>query len=170
MNVVVIIVALVTLAVGVLESQIRNKIDIDIDGDSEISEDTEKPETPEPAETPESAETPEPQPEADRPLDEAETSTNPGELSSYFYTGATKTGETSNSLNLESSDNPQKITDWYKEKIRGSGMNVKSFVQTSTNGEILNKLAGANSELEVNIEISKAADESQVQIKVTLEQ
>lgn len=66
----------------------------------------------------------------------------------------------------ESTDDPKKITDWYKDKIKSIGMKATSFVQTNTNGNILNKLVGANQNQEVKIEISKQNNNVLVKIVV----
>jgi len=50
------------------------------------------------------------------------------------------------------------------------GMNAKSFVQTNTNGNILNKLVSANGETKVSIEISKNGSEAQTKISINISQ
>ena len=72
-------------------------------------------------------------------------------------------------LKIQSFDDSSRITDWYKEKITSLNMKAKSFVQTSSNRNILNKLAGANSLLKVNVEISKKNSDSKTEITVYLE-
>ena len=52
-------------------------------------------------------------------------------------------------------DNYEKILQKYKDKIKEKGMSVTSFVTTSANGNILNKLSGASGNEEVNIEIKR---------------
>lgn len=71
-----------------------------------------------------------------------------------------------NNLVLNSTDNPQVITDWYKNEITAKGFTTTSFVQTNTNGEILNKLVGSNGNKEVRVEISKEANNPAVVIKI----
>jgi len=68
---------------------------------------------------------------------------------------------------LESSDSTQQITDWYKSYIQNNQMNTTSFVTTNTNGNILNKLAGAGNGKEITVEISKQANEVITKIKIT---
>ena len=68
-----------------------------------------------------------------------------------------------------SSDDPKIITDWYKNKINALGLNAKSFVQTSTNGNVLNKLAADNGALSVTVEITKSAADTQTTILVVLD-
>lgn len=83
-----------------------------------------------------------------------------------IYSDSIKTKQENSNLELESLDDTQKITDWYKEKIRGMGMNAKSFVQTKANGKVLNKLVGSNGKKEIRVEISKENNQSTVKISV----
>ena len=57
---------------------------------------------------------------------------------SLKYPNSQKIGQEDGALFLESFDPPKVISDWYKEKIKSMGMRAKSFVQTSTNGNVLN--------------------------------
>lgn len=66
----------------------------------------------------------------------------------------------------ESTDPPDQITNWYKEKIKSMNMNAKSFVSTNTNGNILNKLVGVSGNNEIRVEISKNKNSSLVKIKI----
>jgi len=66
----------------------------------------------------------------------------------------------------KSGDDPGVITNWYKNKIEALGMNTKSFVQTNTNGQVLNKLVAANDNIKVSVEISKSPSDSQALILV----
>lgn len=90
-------------------------------------------------------------------------------LDVFLYPNSKLTKKEGNTLTLESSDSPQRITDWYKEKIKSLGMSAKSFVQTSTNGNVLNKLAGSDGTVEVNAEIKKQNNESQATITVSVQ-
>jgi len=67
---------------------------------------------------------------------------------------------------FESTDHPKKITDWYKNKIKAMNMSVTSFVQTSTNDNVLNKLVGADGNREVRVEINKNNNSQAVNISV----
>ncbi|KKR30476.1 hypothetical protein A2715_04400 [Candidatus Woesebacteria bacterium RIFCSPHIGHO2_01_FULL_39_32] len=88
-------------------------------------------------------------------------------IEDYTYPGATITSTSANTLTLESQGNVDAITDWYKDKIQSTGMNVKTFVVTKANDNVLNKLGGSNSDQEVNVEIEKKFGESKVLIRVT---
>lgn len=89
-----------------------------------------------------------------------------GIKSSLFYPGASIISQSSNEFVLQSSDSPDTITPWYKEKIKSMGMSSKSFVTTKTNGNVLNKLVGADGKNEIRVEISKQANESITVIKL----
>ena len=85
---------------------------------------------------------------------------------SFFYPGSTvKSHEGSVSI-MVSNDNVDVVTNWYKDKIKSLGMNVTSFVVTKTNGNVLNKLAGASSTSKVEVEIRKVATNTEVTITV----
>ena len=86
----------------------------------------------------------------------------------YKYPNSQIVSSTSTSMSLESSDNSDSITDWYKGKINSLGMNVKTFVTTSANEKVLNRLVGADGVKEINIEISKEDSQSIVKISITI--
>lgn len=87
-------------------------------------------------------------------------------LSEFYYPNASQISGDNKSLNLQSGDNPDSITNWYKDKIRSLGMNAKSFVTTKTNDNVLNKLAGAGGGKEIKVEISKKSNETLTKISV----
>ena len=87
-------------------------------------------------------------------------------LESYKYPNSVVVGDSEKTLTLQSQDSSNTITDWYKDKIINEGMNVKTFVKTSANNKILNKLTGVREGEEVNVEIRKEPDESVVYITV----
>lgn len=84
----------------------------------------------------------------------------------FKYPNSTIISQNGNEIVYESTDDPKKITDWYKDKINSVGMKATSFVQTSTNGNILNKLVGANANKKVSVEISKQNNNAVVRIVV----
>lgn len=97
------------------------------------------------------------------------TQTNNLGIDEWIYPGASVTSKSGASLSLETGDNTESVTDWYKEKVREKGFNAKSFVTTKTNDNVLNKLSGAKEGQEVLIEIKKAPSETSAKITVTLE-
>lgn len=54
----------------------------------------------------------------------------------------------------------------YKDKIRSTGTNIKTFVVTKANDNFLNKLVGANADEEVSVEIEQKAGDSKVFVEV----
>ena len=91
------------------------------------------------------------------------------DLGKYRYPGATVIVSSSTTLVLESSENPDPITDWYKEVINSDGLNVTSFVVTKTNDNVLNKLVGADGVREIKVEIKKDSGDSMVKIEVAVD-
>lgn len=89
-------------------------------------------------------------------------------LSSFKYPNSSVVSSPQGSLKLESNDSADNITDWYKEKIKGQGMSVTSFVTTKTNDNVLNKLVGADGQKEIRVEIKKSTGSSLVEIEVSL--
>ena len=89
------------------------------------------------------------------------------DINEYIYPGSVIISSNGSTLKLTSSDNPDTITQWYKEKIKSAGMNVNSFVTTKTNGNVLNKLSAADGTTDIKVEIKKQASGSKVEISVT---
>ncbi|OGG03275.1 hypothetical protein A2W14_00345 [Candidatus Gottesmanbacteria bacterium RBG_16_37_8] len=91
---------------------------------------------------------------------------NESNNNTLIYPNSTVISETGNLIVLQNNDDPQTITDWYKQKIESLNLNAKSYVVTNANGNVLNKLVGASGNMEVRVEIIKKASESIVEIKV----
>ncbi len=94
--------------------------------------------------------------------------TSNSEINSYKYPNAQVVSSSGNSLELSTTDDSDTVTSWYKDKISESGMNVKSFVTTKTNDNVLNKLVGASGEVEIRVDIEKKSGESEVIITVLI--
>ena len=92
-----------------------------------------------------------------------------GIIFSYKYPNSEVASSNNSELKLYSTDSENIITDWYKEKIKESGMNVRTFVVTRTGGSVLNKLVGGDGESELRVEISKNPDDPEVEISVFFE-
>lgn len=95
--------------------------------------------------------------------------TSNAEISQFVYPGATINSQTNTTLKLSTTASPNDVTPWYKNKMSELKMNARSIAATNTNGNVLNKLAGASSKLEVEIEIKKSASESTTHIDVKLQ-
>lgn len=72
-------------------------------------------------------------------------------------------------LTIRSSDSADQITSWYKQKLTSLGLGVSSFVQTSTNDNVLNKLVVAGNGLEYQIEISKESGQDTVEVQIVIQ-
>ena len=92
------------------------------------------------------------------------TTTGSGE---FTYPNSSKASGDSSTFVLKSSDAPKTITDWYKNRISEAGMKATSFVQTSTNGNVLNSLVGSGNGYEVRVEIKKSSGNPEVIISVS---
>ena len=88
-------------------------------------------------------------------------------INNFIYPNSSNITGDENLLSMESLDQPQIITDWYKEKIKAMGMKATTFVQTTTNGNVLNKLAGANNSFGIVVEIKKGKDDTKTSIRLT---
>lgn len=96
-------------------------------------------------------------------------STNSGQnINGYKYPNSSVKEENETKLFLESGDDSNVITNWYKDKLKNQNMNVNSFVATNTNGNVLNKLVSANGEARVSIEISKKNNQASVEIIINI--
>jgi Tfp pilus assembly protein PilX len=89
-------------------------------------------------------------------------------LIDFKYPSSNQISGSQNRLELESSGDSSVITNWYKEKIKSLGYKSKSFVQTSSNGYILNKLVGASGSSEIRVQIEKSSSSGIVKIVVDL--
>lgn len=88
-------------------------------------------------------------------------------LDNFIYPNATIQSKSDTDIMLTSTDNTSTITSWYKTQIKNSGMNATSTVQTSTNDNIQNVLAGSSDTAHVHIEITKTASNSVTNIHVS---
>lgn len=87
-------------------------------------------------------------------------------LGDYIFANAKIIRRTSARIEMESTADASEITNWYKEKIKSSNFNAKSFTQTNTNGTILNKLSAAKPGEKLDITIKKDQNGSIVTITV----
>lgn len=98
---------------------------------------------------------------------ESNVGTNTG-IESLIYPGAKVISKSSTDLTLESSANDQAVTNWYKNEIKKLGYQVTSFVVTTTNGNVLNKLAASNNSSNLQVEIQKTAGTAVTKIQISL--
>jgi len=88
-------------------------------------------------------------------------------INSFVYPGSEVKIIEINKVEMQSKSDPQVITDWYKEKIRGLGMRVNSFIQTNANGNVLNRLVSQNAEFKIDINITRKSNEENTRIEVS---
>lgn len=91
----------------------------------------------------------------------------PVSLKEYVYPNSRELKSNSKGFVLESSDSAQLITDWYKNKINSLEFNARSFTQTNTNGEILNKISAAKPG--ENLEVTIKKDQTTSKVKITVD-
>ncbi|MBI2074493.1 MAG: hypothetical protein HYT83_01505 [Candidatus Levybacteria bacterium] len=88
-------------------------------------------------------------------------------IDKFQYPGSEVLEKDNATLYLESQDDAQKITDWYRQKIKSIGMNA-TFIQTKDDGNILNKLRGANLEKKIEVKILTQNNRSATKINVII--
>lgn len=91
-----------------------------------------------------------------------------GSINEYLYPNAKVINISSQRATLESTDSEDAVSNWYKEKINDKVMRATAFVQTSTNGNVVNKLAGAKENYKVAVEIKKVPNQSITKITVVV--
>jgi hypothetical protein len=78
-----------------------------------------------------------------------------GDLTQFVYPGAVIISQSTDQLRLSTGDDADTVTNWYEQKIKAGGANIKSFVKTNTNGNVNNSLSGSGGNLAVNVNIKK---------------
>jgi hypothetical protein len=86
--------------------------------------------------------------------------------SGFIYPNAQVLENTGSRLRMTTTDPTDKVTEWYQSSFRNQGMKTTSFVKTKTNGNVVNKLAGASSGLQATVEITQSNNQP-VNIVVT---
>jgi hypothetical protein len=89
-------------------------------------------------------------------------------MDDWQYSSSTKAGSEGETTVYQSNDDPDMITNWYKDRITNLNMSVKNFITTKNNEQVLNKLETAQNNQKVSIEISKNPGNSQTKIKVLI--
>jgi len=81
------------------------------------------------------------------------------------YPGSTIISQSNSHLSLTTSADPQTVTDWYQDTIRSQNYSVNSFVKTTVNSQVQNKLSGSDGNQKISITITNP---SQTRIEITL--
>lgn len=74
--------------------------------------------------------------------------------------------KSSTTLKELSSDNPQQITNWYKDKFKHLNLSTNTAVVTETNSSVSNLLAGSLKEQTITVKINKLPDSQITNIEV----
>ncbi len=69
-------------------------------------------------------------------------------------------------LIMNSADNPKQITDWYREKVKLTGLSTTRYDTTATNDHIYNVLVGTNKTVEIEIIIERLSTTDATNITV----
>ncbi len=86
--------------------------------------------------------------------------------SGWVYPGAQVIRTTP--LSLTSSADQKVVTDWYKARIKAEGYNTTSFIVTSTNDKIYNKLVAAKNNQKIEVIITRDTNSDPLSISVSI--
>ena len=86
--------------------------------------------------------------------------------SAWIYPSAMIITNSKSAISLLVEGDVNTITDWYKQRIEDTNMNVKTFVKTNTNGKVINELVRARAGEEIRVEINQNPGEK-VKIEVS---
>jgi hypothetical protein len=89
-------------------------------------------------------------------------------ISEFQYPGATVISSSATSLVLRSGDDPQKISNWYQEKIEARKMSAVSFISNNVNNSISNKLVGEEDGQRISVDITRESGASETEIEVKI--
>lgn len=84
----------------------------------------------------------------------------------FKYPNSNVVAENNEELFLKSTDDPELITNWYKALIKNFSMNIRNFLQTKTNGNVLNRLSAENKRREIDVDIAKQSNSREVEIRI----
>lgn len=86
----------------------------------------------------------------------------------FQYPNAEVTKIEKEKVSMETTDTPEQVTAWYKAKIVATNMRQRTTVQTSTNGEVLNKLSAVKEDISVTVEIRREENSEKTKIVVSV--
>ncbi|KKR50825.1 MAG: hypothetical protein UT87_C0011G0003 [Candidatus Levybacteria bacterium GW2011_GWC1_40_19] len=69
---------------------------------------------------------------------------------------------------LESSANPETITEWYKNQIEKAGLSVKSTVITDSNKNFLERISAMGFNQKIEVQIKRGANDMASEIKINI--
>ena len=71
-----------------------------------------------------------------------------------------------NAMVLQSGDNINVITNWYKKKLQNLNMTIQKSVKKQTKDNTFNKLVASDGKNQINVEISKRTTEKNTTINI----
>jgi len=92
---------------------------------------------------------------------------SPDQASGWVYPGSSVTS-LSPVLQMTVTADQKAVTDWYKSRIQTMGMNTTSFIVTSTNEKIYNKLVATGAGKKVDVIIERNSTNEPISVQVTL--
>lgn len=94
-------------------------------------------------------------------------SVQPETTTSLIYPNAHQLGSSGTGITLQSTDDPQIITNWYKNTIKTMRMNTTSVIENTVNGEVTNQINASGNGKNIKVQITKSSDEATVTIIVS---
>ncbi|OGH37811.1 MAG: hypothetical protein A2905_00170 [Candidatus Levybacteria bacterium RIFCSPLOWO2_01_FULL_36_10] len=87
-------------------------------------------------------------------------------LSGFKYQGSVLVDRSNNAMVLQSGDNINVITNWYKKKLQNLNMTIQKSVKKQTKDNTFNKLVASDGKNQINVEISKRTTEKNTTINI----
>lgn len=82
----------------------------------------------------------------------------------WVYPGAH--GQSGNTYT--SSDSPEDITEWYKQKIKSMNLNINTFVSTNSNDQVKNRLSASGNGKTIDVQINRPARSATVELIISV--
>ena len=86
----------------------------------------------------------------------------------YVYPGSTVIRTDGSTIFLESSANPETITEWYKNQIEKAGLSVKSTVITDSNKNFLERISAMGFNQKIEVQIKRGANDMASETKINI--
>lgn len=102
------------------------------------------------------------------PTLKAKTIEDQEEYQQLIYPDSKIVEKSNQAITLTSSDNPDVITAWYKERIKEMGIKSTAFSQTNTNGNVFNNLAASNGSIIIEVSIKKTFNQNKTTIELKI--
>jgi hypothetical protein len=86
----------------------------------------------------------------------------------FIYPDSTLISSSPEKISLSSTDNPDTITNWYKDKLKSMNFNINSFITTRANQKTQNKLVSSDSRNSYVVDISQQNTSNPVYITISI--